>query len=65
MCFTCTNNCAGYDYHQNFEKIIIIVTGENIKIKEDDILAEPLEKYNSVKIGCLKFLDSFRFLDAK
>ena len=35
-----------------------------IKIKEEDILAKSSEKYVSVKIGCFKFLDSYRFLDA-
>ena len=28
------------------------------------IIAKSSENYNSVKIGCLKFLDSYRFLDA-
>ena len=37
---------------------------KGIKIKEEDIIAKSSEIYMSVKIGCLKFLDSYRFLDA-
>ena len=36
---------------------------KNIKIKED-IIAKSSGNYISVKIGCLKFLNSYRFLDA-
>ena len=41
-----------------------MATKKNIKIIENDIIAKSSEKYISVKIGCLKFLDSYRFLDA-
>ena len=37
---------------------------KGIKIKEEDFIAKSAEKYISVKIGCLKFLDSYIFLDA-
>ena len=37
---------------------------KNIKINENDIIAKSSENYISVKIGYLKFLDSYRFLDA-
>ena len=37
---------------------------KGIKMKEEDIIAKPSENYISVEIGCLKFLDSYRFLDA-
>ena len=37
---------------------------KNIKLNENDIIAKLSENYISVKIGCLKFLDSYRFLDA-
>ena len=41
-----------------------MATKKNIKINENDIVAKSSEDYMSVKIGCLKFLDSYRFLDA-
>ena len=41
-----------------------MATEKNIKINENDIIAKSSETYISVKIGCLKFLDSYRFLDA-
>ena len=37
---------------------------KNNKINENDIIAKSSENYISVKKGYLKFLDSFRFLDA-
>ena len=37
---------------------------KNIKIYENDIIAQSSGNYISVKIRCLKFLDSYRFLDA-
>ena len=41
-----------------------MATKKNIKINENDIIAKSSENYIFVKIGCLKFLDSYRFLDA-
>ena len=41
-----------------------MATKKNIKINENDIIAKSSDNYISVKIGCLKFLDSYRFLDA-
>ena len=41
-----------------------MATKKNIKINENDIIAESSENYISVKLGCLKFLDSYKFLDA-
>ena len=37
---------------------------EDFKIKEEYIIVKSSEKYISGKIGCLKFLVSYRFLDA-
>ena len=54
---------SGYDSHLIFEKIVNMATERNIKIREEDIIAKSSENYISVKIGCLKFLDSYRFLD--
>ena len=58
------HNFSGYDCHLIFEKLINMATRKNIKINESDIIAKSSENYISVKIGCLKFLDSYRFLDA-
>ena len=58
------HNFSGYDCHLIFGKLINMGTKKNIKINENEIIAKSSEKYISVKIGCLKFLDSYRFLDA-
>ena len=58
------HNFSGSDCHLIFEKLINMATEKNIKINENDIIAKSSEKYISVKIGCLKFLDSYIFLDA-
>ena len=55
---------SSYDSHLIFEKLVKMATAKNIKINENDIIAKSSENYISVKIGCLKFLDSYRFLDA-
>ena len=55
---------SGYDCHLLFEKLINMATKKNIKINENDIIAKSSENYISLKIGCIKFLDSHRFLDA-
>ena len=58
------HNFSGYDCHLIFEKLIDMATEKNIKIKENDITAKSSENYISVKLGCLKILESYRFLDA-
>ena len=58
------HNFSGYDCHLIFEKLINMATEKNIKINENGISAKSSENYISVKIGCLKFLDSYRFLKA-
>ena len=58
------HNFSGYDCDLIFEKLVNIATKKNIKINENDIIAKSPENYISVKIGFLKFLDSYRFLDA-
>ena len=57
-------NFSGYDCYLIFEKLVNMATAKMIKINENDIIANSSENYISVKIGCLKVLDSFRFLDA-
>ena len=58
------HNISGYDCHLIFEKVVNMATEKNIKINDNDIIAKSSENYISVKIGCLMFLDSYRFLDA-
>ena len=58
------HNFSGYDCLLIFEKLVNMATEKNIKINENDIIAKSSENYMSFKIGCLKFLDSYRFLDA-
>ena len=58
------HNFSGYDCHLIFEKLVNMATKKNIKIIENDIIAKSSENYISVKIGCLKYLDSYIFLDA-
>ena len=58
------HNFSGYDCHLIFEKLVNMATKKNVRINENDIIAKLSENYISVKIGCLKFLDSYRFLDA-
>ena len=58
------HNFSGYDSPLSFEKLVSMATEKNIKIKENDIIAKSSENYKSVKKGCLKFLDSFGFLNA-
>ena len=58
------HNFSGYDCHLIFGKLINIATEKNININENDIIAKSSENYISVKIGCLKFFDTYRFLDA-
>ena len=58
------HNFSGYDSHLIFEKLVNMATKKNNKINENDIIAKSSENYISVKKECLKFLDSYRFLDA-
>ena len=52
------HNFSGYDCHLIFENLVNMATKRNIKINENDIIPKSSENYISVKIGCLKFLDS-------
>ena len=54
----------GYHSHLNFEKLIIEATGEVVKVNEVDVIAKSSQKNLSVKMGCLKSLDSYGFSDA-
>ena len=52
---------SGYGCHPIFENM---ATEKNIKINEKNIIAKSSQSYLSVKIGCLKFSDTYRLLDA-
>ena len=58
------HNFSGYDCHLIFEKLINMATEKKIKVNENDIIAKSSENSISVQKSCLKFLDSYRFLDA-
>ena len=58
------SNFSGYDCHLIFEKLVNMATKKNIKINENEIIAKSSENYISVKVGCLKVSDTYRFLDA-
>ena len=58
------HNFSEYDCHLIFEKLVNMATAKSIKSKEEDMIAKSSENYISVKIGCLKIFDSYRFLDA-
>ena len=58
------HNFSGYESHLVFEKLVNMATKENNKINNNDIIAKSSERNITVKTGCLKFLDSYRFLDA-
>ena len=58
------HNFSGHDCHLIFEKLVNMATEKNIELNENVIIAKSQESYMSVKIGCLKFLDSYRFLNA-
>ena len=49
----------GYDCHLIFEQLITSAYNLRLPIK---IIPESLENYVSVQVGCLRFLDSYRFL---
>ena len=52
------HNFSGYECHISFETLVNMATKKNNKINEKDIIAKSSENFISVKIGCLKFLDS-------
>ena len=53
------HNFSGYDCHLFFEQLLT----ESYNPKYDPtILPKSLENYFLIRIGCLRFLDSYRFL---
>ena len=58
------HNFSRYDSHLILEKLVNMSTEKGIEIREEDIIAISSENFISVKIGCLKFLDFYRFSDS-
>ena len=55
------HNFSGYDCHLIFEELLIEAYNQNYN---STIIPKSLENYVSVQVGCLRFLDSYRFLSS-
>ena len=55
------HNISGYDCHLIFQELLIQVFEKGYESK---IIPKSLENYVSVQVGCLRFLDSYRFLSS-
>ena len=55
------HNFSGYDCHLIFEELS--TQAYNLKLAKK-IIPKSLENYVSVQVGCLRFLDSYRFLSS-
>ena len=55
------HNFSGYDCHLIFEELLIQAFEKGYEPK---IIPKSMENYVSVQIGCLSFLDSYRFLSS-
>ena len=55
------HNFSGYDCHLIFEELLTQAYNQNYKIT---IIPKTMENYVSVQVGCLRFLDSYRFLSS-
>ena len=56
------HNFSGYDCHLIFEELLTEAYNQNYN---PTIISKSLENYVSVQVGCLRFLDSYRFLSSK
>ena len=54
------HNFSNYDCHMFFKKL---VDKKNDKVKFD-IISKTTEKYISVTYGCIRFIDSYRFISS-
>ena len=54
-------NFSGYDCHLIFEELL--TSAYNLKLPIN-IIPKSMENYVSVQVGCLRFLDSYRFLSS-
>ena len=55
------HNFSGYDCHLIFEELLTEAYNQNYNLT---IIPKSLENYVSVQVGCLRFLDSYRFLSS-
>ena len=55
------HNFSGYDCHLIFQELLIQAFEKGYEPK---IIPKSLENYVSVQVGCLRFLDSYRFLSS-
>ena len=55
------HNFSGYDCHLLFEELLTEAYNQNYN---PTIIPKSLENYVSVQVGCLRFLDSYRFLSS-
>ena len=55
------HNFSGYDCHLIFEELLTEAYNQNYN---PTIVPKSLENYVSVQVGCLRFLDSYRFLSS-
>ena len=55
------HNFSGYDCHLIFEELLTEAYNQNYN---PTIIPKSLENYVSVQVGCLRFLDSHRFLSS-
>ena len=55
------HNFSGYDCHLIFEELLTKAYNQNYN---PTIIPKSLENYVSVQVGCLRFLDSYRFLSS-
>ena len=55
------HNFSGYDCHLIFEELLTEAYHQNYN---PTIIPKSLENYVSIQVGCLRFLDSYRFLSS-
>ena len=55
------HNFRGYDCHLIFEQLLTESFNQNYN---PTIIPKSLENYVTVQVGCLRFLDSYRFLNS-
>ena len=55
-------NFSGYDCHLIFQELLIQAFEKGYEPK---IIPKSIENYVSIQVGCLRFLDSYRFLSSK
>ena len=56
------HNSSGYDCHLIFEELLIQAFEKGYEPK---IIPKSMENYVSIQVGCLRFLDSYRFLSSR